>query len=566
MQITDPTQLTKIYEKWIPKLEKNFAAKGLKVSEAKMKEMAQMAHARQIYEYNTYATLDGVNGRGDFAFGNNPQSGAAGFYANGAKGSGEVMSSLFNVFIETVHHCVAFDILPSVPQTKSSGTMYIMEPVYGGGKLGSPTKKPILLQVAVIKTGSPAALVVGTDYTLKTANSGGENIATVTFVGIDKIKGNYIFKLGAQNDNSGSAGTNWQAALAKDLFDSTTNNSGIYTSGSVYYKFDGNTVDLVQGFSNFVAGYSGAGPNDTNAWFLDRNDGKNLSTPMSRATGEKTYYRSLGMRTWNKNFSADTVHVDMEYTTEQIQDAKNDHGVDIQAMGDKVMTNELTQHINDHALGSIFALGWSNHYQMVQAGGPILNIAISTTTGSSMTYMGKEETLLTIAGPAGSLPASGAISENLSTIQRRLITRMLFASDVINHRSRRGRGDTCVMNTTLGSAVKDIKGFKTAEFDNTLNNGNVYYAGKIYNIDVYIDPLMGLNDFRVAIFRKGAKDDPGLKMAPYLLAEKIVTIAEGTMAPKSALKSRYSLVAAGSFPELNYLTFTVESTSGYSLV
>jgi hypothetical protein len=77
---------------------------------------------------------------------------------------------------------------------------------------------------------------------------------------------------------------------------------------------------------------------------------------------------------------------------------------------------------------------------------------------------------------------------------------------------------------------------------------------------------MDLTDYRVAVFRKGAKDDPGLKMAPYLLAEKITTIAEGTMSPKSALKSRYSLVAAGSYPELNYLTFYVESAAGYSLV
>jgi len=558
----------KVLDKWMPKLEKAFQKKGIKVDEAKLKNLAEMANARQIFEYNTYATLDGVNGRGDFNFGNNPSAGLSGFYGTGAKGSGEVMSSLFNVFIETVHHCVAFDILPTLPQTKSSGVIYVMEPVYGGGKLNSATKKPIMIQVAATKHSTAAALVVGTDYTLKTANSGGENIAVVTFIGTNKINGNFCFKIGTQNDNSGSAGTNWQTALVKDLFDSGVNGSGIYTSGTVYWSFDGNSVDLIPGFSNFVGGYSGAGTNDDQTWFLNRGDGNRFNKPMSRQTGEKTYYRSMGVRTWNKNFAAETVHVDIEYTTEQIQDAKNDHGVDIQAMGDKILTNELTQHINDHALGTVFALGWSNHYQMVQAGGPNLNVFVgpSNTTGTSLSFLGKDDTALTISGAAGVLPSSGAISENLSTLQRRLITRMLFSSDVINHRSRRGRGDTAIMNTTLGSAVKDIKGFKTSEFDNSLNNGNVYYAGKIYDIDVYIDPFMDLSDFRVAVFRKGAKDDPGLKMAPYLLAEKITTIAEGTMSPKSALKSRYSLVAAGSFPELNYLTFYVESGAGYSLV
>lgn len=567
--------LDKIYQKWVPKIEAAFKKKGFtNVTESKIKELAEMANTRYIMEMNrsrsineAYATLDGVNGRGDFSFGNNPQSGTSGFYGNSAKGSGEVMSSLFNVFMETVHHCIAFDIMPSIPQPKSSGTFYVIEPVYGGGKMDSAAKKPLMIMVKAIKNSTAAALTVGTDYTLKTGNSG-ENIAVVTFVGIDKIKGYFVFKIGTQYDNSGSAGTNWQAALAKDLFDSTVNNSGIYTSGSIYWSFDGNTVDLVPGFANFVGGFSGAGENDNNSWFLDRGNGKVFNKNMTRQTGEKTYYRPLGLRYWNKNYQAGTVHVDIEYTTEQIQDAKHDHGINIQDMGDKAMTNELTQHINDHALGMIFAMGWSNHYQMVQAGGPNLNILFgpSGNTGSSFAFLGKEDNLLTITGVPGALPASGAISENMSTLQRRLVTRILFASDVINHRSRRGRGDTVILNTTLGSALKDVRGYTAAPFQNNLNGGSAYYAGKFNDLDIYIDPLMGLDDYRVAVFRKGAKDDPGLKMMPFILAEKITTIAEGTMAPKTALKSRYSIVPAGSYPELNYLTFYVESNSGYQLV
>jgi hypothetical protein len=561
--------LTKIYEKWVPKLEKAFKAKGISVNEAKLQELAEMAHARQINEFNggAYASLDGANGRTDFAFGNNPNSGNAGFYAADAKGSGEVMQSLFNVFIETVHHCVAFDLLPNLTQQKSSGVIYIMEPVYGGGALDSKTKKPMMIQVKATKMGAAAALVVGTTYTLKKANAG-ESIAPVTFVGIHKINGNFVFKVGDQLDNSGASGTNWQNAYVKDLFDSPVNGSGIYTNGTDYWKFDAASVDLLPGFLSYVGGFSGAGQDDTDPWFLDRGNGTRYAQPMSRKTGQKTYYRSMGIRTWNKNFSADTVHVDIEYTTEQLQDAKHDHGIDLRQMGDKILQNELTQHINDHALGRIFALGWSNHKAMVDAGGPNMNIFVgaSSSTGSALSFLGKDDTLLTIAGSAGVLPATGAISENLSTLQRRLVTRLYFASDVINYRSKRGRGDTAVLNTTLGSALKDIRQFEANKFENNLNNSQVYYAGKINGIDIYIDPYMELNDYRVACFRKGGKDDPGIKMCPYLLAEKIVTISEGTMAPKEALKSRYKIVEAGSYPELNYLTFFVESSAGYSLV
>jgi hypothetical protein len=44
---------------------------------------------------------------------------------------------------------------------------------------------------------------------------------------------------------------------------------------------------------------------------------------------------------------------------------------------------------------------------------------------------------------------------------------------------------------------------------------------------------------------------------PYLMAESVQTIAEGTMAPKVAVKSRYALVAAGFHPETQYQKFNV---------
>jgi hypothetical protein len=42
------------------------------------------------------------------------------------------------------------------------------------------------------------------------------------------------------------------------------------------------------------------------------------------------------------------------------------------------------------------------------------------------------------------------------------------------------------------------------------------------------------------------------------MAETYRTIAEATMAPKLMVKSRYSLVDAGFFPETQYVTFAVD--------
>jgi len=52
-----------------------------------------------------------------------------------------------------------------------------------------------------------------------------------------------------------------------------------------------------------------------------------------------------------------------------------------------------------------------------------------------------------------------------------------------------------------------------------------------------------------------------LKFMPYLMAESIQTIAEGTMSPKIAVKSRYALVEAGFHPETQYFTFLVNLKS-----
>ena len=49
---------------------------------------------------------------------------------------------------------------------------------------------------------------------------------------------------------------------------------------------------------------------------------------------------------------------------------------------------------------------------------------------------------------------------------------------------------------------------------------------------------------------------------PYILADQMQLIAEGTMAPKMLVNSRYAIADIGFFPEKSYLTFTVSSDFG----
>ena len=115
--------------------------------------------------------------------------------------------------------------------------------------------------------------------------------------------------------------------------------------------------------------------------------------------------------------------------------------------------------------------------------------------------------------------------------------------------------------------MQDSAQFTFYPLANTINqnNGALYPIGTIAGITVYVDPNMGYNDTRVCVGRKGADEEPGLKFMPYLMAESIQTIAEGTMAPKIAVKSRYALVEAGFHPETQYMTFLVATSTNNAL-
>lgn len=564
-----------VLEQWMPQLEKYYKNMGMSVDEQRLQRIALMAHTRVSLDnikkggralFESTATPANVPGAGNPVMGAAPTS-LSNFY-NGTRGSGDVFQDLFGVFLEVAAQNIGMELVPTVPMAKSQGTIFIAEPIYGDGKLDNASDRPTIIQVTGVATGTAPTLAVGTTYTVKTAAAAGEDIMTVIYVGRHRINGNYIFKIGTVNDNSGAAGTDWTVYLTKDLFDTTNDGAAIYTDASNYLGFDDSTVDYVEGLTNVVLGYSGAGSADTNAWFLNRHSGTNYSQAMTRGTGEAQTYRSMALRTWSRHFSANTFQVDLELTNANIQDMLHDHGLDALELSDEILVDQLNQNINDSILSRIFMLGWSHHKQLLDAQGVNmnLNLDLSGNTGAGGTFPGKDGSNVTIAAVAGSLPASGTISENMSTLQRRLVSRILYAANMVGQRCRRGKGDTCVLNSKLATALVDVAGFQPAPSQNSLSNSDVSYLGDLFGVKIYEDSVMSVSDGRVAVFRKGDEKDPGLKFSPYVMAESISTIAEATMAPKTALISRYALPECGSNPELNYLTFNVASAAGFDVV
>ena len=133
--------------------------------------------------------------------------------------------------------------------------------------------------------------------------------------------------------------------------------------------------------------------------------------------------------------------------------------------------------------------------------------------------------------------------------------------NIIANVSRRGRANWAVTNTHVLSALQDSAAFVVAPMNNTLTQAgeqSLYFAGQVAGLNLYVDPYMTWDDCRVCVGRKSDGNTPGVIFMPYILADTVQTVVEGTMAPKLLVNSRFAIVDAGFYPEQNYYTFMID--------
>ena len=279
-------------------------------------------------------------------------------------------------------------------------------------------------------------------------------------------------------------------------------------------------AELVAALNDHIPGFSGVENADGN--LLD-------AKPYSREAGERTPDKVMGLSLFSKAVEAETFQVAAAVTREQVQDLKQ-FGVDAVAQVEAVLTNELTQSINSYILGTMRTMAESG----------ISALSLDYTLGGN-TY---------------------------GDVNRRILTHVLAAANLIANRGRRGAGNFAVVDAKVASALQGVAGFVPNPFSNTISQvaGAIYPVGSVAGINIYTDPRLsfdGVTDassnevHEVLVGRKGDGNGAGLVFMPYLMAESVQTIAEGTMAPKVAVKSRFALVKAGFHPETQYQKFDV---------
>jgi hypothetical protein len=363
----------------------------------------------------------------------------------------------------------------------------------------------------------------------------------VEFLGFSRVDGYPMFKAYRQANAVSSSHNFSSYAMAPYQFDQRLNTFGptaaITSQISLIgtYSISGTpTIDLVSALEDHLPGFSAN-------WYGASASG---DYPMSRLQDDQTYAGVIGPKVSSKTVAVGTIEVSTALRRTEIEDIKANTGMDIVQKMESILVNELSQTISRQIVDKIFSLGTTNRsLSPLQTG---LGVTTITSTASSIFDLNT------------SYAGSAVSGETTHAVQRKLITKMVHASNYIATEGRVGPAQFAVTNGGLAAALMDIAGYTINPVKSKISgSGQLYPVGQIGDISIYVDPYMKYNDNRIVLGRKNNPDQPGLIFIPYLMAQSISVISEATFAPRMLLRSRYAIADVGFFPEKQYMTIVV---------
>ena len=487
----------------------------------------------------------------------------ADFY-NQSRGSGDIPVSTLPMALNIALMTIGLELVPVIPAKAPWAMLSYMDFPYAGGKMGlanetsfdgrgdGTSNKPIYVKINVADMAKANALIkalkAGDD--VKVVNAADENVVlNAKFKCKSLLDGGLVVAIVDAKKGVGST----ENASITEVFNGgkVKINSGDALDAKA--DFAQAMADFVDGFANFANG---------------------SKEPMTRAENETGTGNALGLRLFTKMVQMGSYEVTGSVTRQQLQDLPL-YGVDAVGKIMEAMQNELTQHINARILERVFRLGVTNAAHQYYHNGTDLNLYIGAQAGDEVKalrdFVGIKE-YKDIYGTTHSWDVKNSevntSAENMHTRQRRISSRLLAAANLIQATGRRGRATWAVTNTQVLTALQDCSDYVVAPMVNNLaqdGSQNLYMGGTVAGLKVYVDPYMDWNDTRVCVGRKGNGNEPGVIFMPYILADTVTITAEGTMAPKMLVNSRFAIVDAGFYPELQYYTFCI-NTNGVSLI
>ena len=355
----------------------------------------------------------------------------------------------------------------------------------------------------------------------------------VEFLGFSRIDGYPMFRAYRQTNAVGSA--NLSAFTSLNVYDQEKNTFGPTATIAAQIRniagvtASGVTVELVSALEDHVPGFSA---NWTGA-------SASGDYPMGRGDDDNSYAGVIGPKVSTKSVAVGTIEVSSALRRTEIEDIKANTGMDITQKMESILVNELSQTISKQIVFKIFEMGNLNRTSAPTRGGASIfdyNTSYATAPGGETTH----------------------------AYQRKLITKMVHASNFIATEGRVGPAQFAVTNGGLAASLMDIAGYTINPLKSKISgSGQLYPVGQIGDITVYVDPYMKYNDNRIVIGRKNNPDQPGIIFVPYLMAQSISIISEATFAPRMLLRSRYAVTEVGWYPQKQYMTINVTDADGY---
>lgn len=483
-------------------------------------------------------------------------------------GSGDIPMSTLSMSLEVAAMTIGLELVPVIPANGPWAMLSYMDFPYAGGKLGKinetaldgkgadDANKPIYIKFYV-----PGGLTYAEGKTKKDINVGDE--VTVggfvgSFIGFSRIDNSVIVKVVKCSAEDKSIADEFEVATDIKVGAVAT---ATVAAGAVRPELVSGAADHVQEFSNFF-GKDGKGtPSDD---------------PMTRAQNETGVGNTIGARMFTKLIQMGSYEVTGSVTRQQLQDMPL-YGVDVIGKVLEAMQNEISQAINNRILDRLFKLGVTNAKVQKEYQGVDLNLFFGGVTEATRDlaafpaankFVGIDDQNAAANWGTIANATKNTSAENVWTHQRRIMSRILAAANVITNVSRFGRPNFVVTNTKILSALQDCAGFVVAPMTNNLvqdGSNSLYFAGSVAGLNIYVDPFMTWDDTRILVGRKGDGNTPGVVFMPYILADTVQTIVEGTMAPKLLVNSRFAIVDAGFHPEQQYLCFMVDSDGDFIL-
>jgi hypothetical protein len=539
----------KAVKKWSPVLE------NMGVTGERLDWMAEYAEFHSINE-NAYvnASIAGMGGVVAAQPSIFPGQTVGGTLANGTSpltGSGDVGQNLLPVAMKIAAQTIGLDLVAVKPTPGPKIDLLYVDFRYDDTR-DETNQRPQVFKLSAgnntaIKAGLTAALasnsITETVDGLKggrlfcgltaggafTTTEPGTKTNVLEFLGFSRIDGLPMFRAYRQANVTGFtfvAGEN-TFPVTGAMTDTIVNIGTVEVTGTKSIELISALEDHLPGFSaNWNSAASGQAAGDY---------------PMDRDMDDKRYAGVIGPKISSKTVAVGTIEVTSSLRRTEIEDIKANTGMDIVQKMESILVNELSQTISKQIVAKIFEMGELNRTSAPLRGGvSIFDLNTNYATGNT--------------SPGG---------ETTHAVQRKLITKIMHASNFIATEGRVGPAQYLVTNGGLAAALADITGYTINPVKSKINgSGQLYPVGSIGDISIYVDPYMKYNDNRIVLGRKNNPDQPGIIFVPYLMAQSISIISEATFAPRMLLRSRYAVTEVGWFPQKQFMTIQVTDDAG----